>query len=113
MKQADVFRSPVDNFLRVQELETADDLSRIELRSFHRELANTLNVKHEVASVQKLHDVKEVRGGLERRMQVCEEGVLAADREDVPFHQSTFHIVIFENNVFTENLDSINEPSGF
>lgn len=69
----------------------------------------TLNVQHEVATTDILHDKVDPRLGLKTSMKVEQEWVagLISDDEDISFRSCTLHFVVFDNKLFLQYFDSV------
>eukprot|EP00038_Savillea_parva_P009074 m.181047 g.181047 ORF g.181047 m.181047 type:complete len:648 (+) comp15157_c0_seq1:89-2032(+) len=89
----------------VQKQEAANDLRRVKPRPFLIKLAGALNVVHQVATRDKLHDKEKLVGSLKARMQRRQKRVLACQGQHTLLYHGAFDIVILLNHVLLQHLD--------
>jgi hypothetical protein len=98
----------VDDAVLVEVLQRETNLSGVELRALGAELP-ALDVQHEIAAADVLHDKVHARLRLETGMQIEQEGValLVRDEEHPLLGPYALDLVVFDNELLFENLDGV------
>ena len=71
------------------------------------ELAALLDLEHEIAAVDVLHDEVEPVHGLEARVQLDEERWLHGQREHVLLDERALDVVVLDDDVLLQDLDGV------
>eukprot|EP00048_Salpingoeca_helianthica_P009916 m.142572 g.142572 ORF g.142572 m.142572 type:complete len:503 (+) comp14974_c15_seq5:472-1980(+) len=98
----------VDDVIGVHEAEGTHNLGGIEARTVLAEAARLLDLKQEIAAVDKLHDEEKLVFGLKARVKRHKKGVFAGQRQHPLLGQRTLHIVVLHKHILLEHLDGKN-----
>jgi len=102
---------PVDDPFPMEELKSQKDFCRVEPRPLQLEPAALLDVEHQVAAVQVLHDEKQVGRGLEGAKEVAEERMPAPQGQHLPLDHGTFDVVVLQHHVLLQAFHRVVGPA--
>jgi hypothetical protein len=96
----------VDDSAFVKEQQGANNFGRVEARARLVELARSLDLEHQITAVHVLHDEEQSINGLEARVQLCQEWMLAGKSEHTLLCHGAFHIIILNDDVLLKDLQT-------
>ena len=102
----------VDDAVRVQVLQSQDDLSCIEARSILRKANLIAQMEEELAAIEEIRDEVQTLARLEGVVQLHDEG-MGDLLHDVTLDLRVVHLVSPDDEVFLERLDSVDLPGVF
>lgn len=97
----------------MEEHEGQSDLRSVEPGPRLVKLASSLNLEHEVAAVDVLHDKEKAVFGLEARVQSREEGVLGRQRQDRLLRHGAVHVIILDDHFLLQDFDGVHLVRSF